>query len=84
MRKVTWIERPEIYLRGHRCYGIANHDDWSIEIDTPHHRSPRQVLNTEIHELHHLINPQASERQTNRAANFLCAELWKLGYRKVK
>jgi hypothetical protein len=84
MRKVTWIERSEIYLKGHRCYGIANHDDWAIEIDPAFHRSPRQLLETEVHELWHLICPDATERQVRKWAKTMRDELWRLGYRRTR
>jgi hypothetical protein len=84
MRKVTWIERPEVYLRGTRCYGVAHHETFTIEIDPGFHRSERQILETEVHELYHLLHPHHTEKQATRAGKFLCAELWRRGYRKAK
>jgi hypothetical protein len=81
-RRIIWIERPEVYLRGERCFGVAHHDTWTIELDPAHCGSPRQILLTECHELGHLLFPSLRERDIGKKFEFLAAELWKRGYRR--
>lgn len=83
-RRVTWILRPEIYYRGVRCFGLAHPDTWTIEIDPAFHRSERQLMETSIHELLHLVCPEKNEKQVTRIAKFLNSELWRRGYRQER
>jgi hypothetical protein len=80
-RKVTWVERSDIYYRGERCFGLADKAAWTIEIDPKLHRSPRSQLITEIEELFHLKHPDWPERKAKSNAAFFGSELWRRGYR---
>lgn len=83
-RKVTWIERRELYLRGARCCAIAHVDTWEIEIDTAMHKSAVSLLDSHIHELFHLKHPDWPERKVKSDAKFIARELRRLGYRLDK
>ena len=82
-RKVIWIPRKELYLRGERKMAIANLGTWEVEIDYDFHSSDRQILLTEVHELGHLYCPTFRENQIiKKFEHGLGHELWRLGYRK--
>jgi hypothetical protein len=81
-RKVLWIPRRELYLNGKRCFAIADPETWQVEIDYDYHRSERQVLLTESHELGHILFPDLGERKVASKFEHLGAELYRLGYRK--
>lgn len=83
-RRVKWVERPDVYLRGERCYAVADKANWQIDIDVAYHRSPRQILLTETHELGHLLFPDLPEKDVRKKFEFLAAELWRRGYRKER
>jgi hypothetical protein len=44
----------------------------------------REYLDSYIHELYHIICPNASEKEVERIANDLSKVLWKRGYRLRK
>ena len=79
-KRVTWVDRPDIYHRGFKCYGLADLETYTIEIDPG--LSLRKTLVVEVHELLHLAFPEARERQVDRIAKFIGGELWRRGWRR--
>ena len=56
-------------------------DDNLIEIDPRY--SPKEVMESCIHEFWHYLAPEASESFINKNAHKMANYLWDLGYRKV-
>jgi hypothetical protein len=59
------------------CY-----DDATILIDP--RQSPRQYLDSIIHELLHWVSPDWKEAKVKDAARLMTRELWKAGYRRTQ
>ena len=66
---------------GSKVWGFCYKDDNLIEID-PRQR-PKRYFNTLVHELLHLVFPDASETKITRSADIIVRELWKAKYRKT-
>lgn len=62
--------------------GQAYTDKNLIEID-PRHKTPKSLLDTEIHEFLHIRNPEWSESRIKKETKALRDFLWKLNYRKI-
>ena len=78
-KKVKVVEKK---LGRENAYGLAWHGDNVVEID------PRQTeeerLDTLIHELLHLMEPEWEEEKVEACAAFLASLMWKQGYRRVR
>ena len=66
---------------GSKVWAFCYKDDYLIEID-PRQR-PKKYFNTLVHELLHLVFPDASETKVTRSADIIVRELWKAKYRKT-
>jgi len=54
----------------------------TIEIEKK--QSPKETLDTEVHELIHMKYPEMPEESVIKMAGFITRFLWKLNYRKAK
>ena len=81
MAKIPKIQIIEKKLGRERIYGQA-HDDGLVEIDS--RLSPRKHLEIAIHEILHILHPEASETKVLLNARKMRNELWKMGYRRLK
>jgi len=70
-----------VRFNGGSVWGLAYKDDNLIEIDP--RQKPKRYLNTLVHELLHIVFPEASEKQITQAANVVVKELWRANYRKT-
>ena len=79
-KRVIRIKRRK--LGRHRAVGLA-HPDGLIEIDP--RQTPREYLDTLIHELLHQVKPSSywDESAVVKAANDLSHHLWEEGYRRM-
>ena len=59
--------------------GLCDNEDKTLYINPK--QSDRQMLITGIHEAHHYIFPEHSERKVDRDSLLIADVLWKLGYR---
>jgi hypothetical protein len=68
-------------LKGERkVFGQA----WSDgEIELHPDQSSQQLLDTVIHEVLHIVMPNASETAVSSAASVARQKLWELGYRRI-
>jgi hypothetical protein len=78
--KLVPIKVQERRLRYY--WGYAYPDKKLVEI-TPN-LSDRQYLDTLIHEILHVLYPEASETKISRHASTITHHIWKKGYRKLK
>ena len=46
-------------------------------------QKPSELLDTEVHEILHIVCPFMSETNVRNNSKILSKELWKLGYRKI-
>lgn len=76
------IRVRERKLGRERAVGLAWQGLDLIEID-PRQRA-RAYLNTLVHELLHVIFPQASERKVGRAACAMTRKLWEARFRRLE
>lgn len=65
-----------------RALGQAWQGDNVVEIDPRQCESER--LDTLIHELLHLMEPEWSEEKVEEVANWMSRILWRQGYRRVR
>jgi hypothetical protein len=65
-----------------RALGQAWHGENVVEIDPRQRESER--LDTLIHELLHLMEPEWSEERVVEVAGWLSRILWRQGYRRVR
>lgn len=77
--KMTRIPVYEMPLRD--CYGHAWPSERVIAIDPD--QSPKEYLDTLIHELYHVADPDASEEKVIKVANMLAENLWRHKFRRV-
>lgn len=75
--KVRVVERK---LR--KYYGYAYTDRGLVEIDPT--LPDYDYLSTLIHEIWHIINPDASETEVNKNAATMAHQIWKAGYRSTR
>jgi hypothetical protein len=77
--RVRIVERK---LGREKALGQAYHGLNVIEIDPRQPESER--LDTLVHELMHLLEPEWSEERVVDAASWMAAILWRQGYRRVR
>ena len=65
-----------------RAVGQAYSDTRVIEIDP--RQTSKNYLDTLIHELLHVYNPEWSENKITKTANEMTAIIWKKNYRRIK
>lgn len=79
MPRVKVIERR---LGREGALGQAYSGEGLIELDP--RQSERSRLDTLVHELLHLLEPEWSESRVARSATWLTKWLWRQGYRRVR
>ena len=65
-----------------QCVGTADFSTFEIEIDP--RQSSKQYLDTLIHEMLHLYNPDWSETRVLETANEMTRVIWNEKYRRIK
>jgi hypothetical protein len=77
------IGKPKVVWRklNKNIYGEAYHDEYRVILRKG--LKSKVALSTLIHELAHLILPDASETKIRQIESILIKEIWKLGYRKI-
>lgn len=78
--KLTKIKVRERKLR--KYLGYAYTDDGMVDIDP--NQTPRQYLDTLIHEILHILYPKDSETKISRNANTITHHIWKKNYRRLE
>jgi hypothetical protein len=68
--------------RGHKFHGYAYRGVNLIEIDP--RQTPREAIDTVIHECLHCTCPLWTEDKVRDVANEIAAVLWEDGYRRIK
>lgn len=76
--KLTKIKVRERKLR--KYLGYAYTDDGMVDIDP--NQTPRQYLDTLIHEILHILYPKDSETRISRNASTITHHIWKKNYRR--
>lgn len=76
LRKIKVRERK---LRKYLGYAYLNED--TVEIDP--NQTPRQYLDTLIHEILHILYPKDSETKISRNASTITHHIWKKNYRRL-
>lgn len=76
MKKVEIIERK---LGREKALGQAWND--LVEIDP--RQDPKEYLDTAIHELLHIAQPELSESKVVQISRLISSKLWKLGFRRI-
>lgn len=79
MKKTIRIKERK--LGRERAWGLAYKSDGLIEIDP--RMVARRYLDTLIHEMLHILFPDASETKVNRAARAIAIAAWEKGYRRM-
>ena len=82
MAKYHKIKVIDKLLGRQKAVGQAYTDAKVIEID-PRQKS-KNYLNTLIHELLHVYNPEWSETKVTKTANEMTDIIWKKNYRRIK
>ena len=80
--KPTKIKVIDKKLGRQKAVGQAYSDARVIEID-PRQRS-KNYLDTLIHEMLHVYNPEWSENKVSKTANEMTDIIWKKNYRRIK
>ena len=75
------IKIHEKKLGRERAWGLAWQGENLIEIDP--RQSPRQYLNTVIHETLHILLPSFSETKIRKMGDKISEMVWKQNYRRV-
>ena len=76
--KLTKIKVRERKLR--KYLGYAYKDDGMVDINP--NQTPRQYLDTLIHEILHILYPEDSETKISRNAATITHHIWKKNYRR--
>lgn len=76
--KLRRIKVRERKLRKYLGYAYLNED--TVEIDP--NQTPRQYLDTLIHEILHILYPEDSETKISRNASTITHHIWKKNYRR--
>jgi hypothetical protein len=76
--KLRRIKVRERKLRKYLGYAYLNED--TVEIDP--NQTPRQYLDTLIHEILHILYPKDSETKISRNASTITHHIWKKNYRR--
>lgn len=64
-----------------KVLGLAYQEGFEIEIDP--RQSPKEYLNTLIHEMLHCFLPDLSERSIIRLADIITDKIWRRRYRRI-
>lgn len=73
----------KLWAKGYtKVYGLADHDNMTIEIDP--RQNSKQFLDTLVHEVAHLFFPEASESKIRDFANTVTHIAWEKGYRRIQ
>jgi predicted metalloprotease with PDZ domain len=80
--KVNKIKVIDKKLGRQRAVGLAWSDAKIIEIDP--RQTSKNYLDTLIHELLHVYNPEWSETKVTKTANEMTTIIWKKNYRRIK
>ena len=78
-KNIKVIERP---LGREKALGLAWVGENKIEIDG--RLKSKQYLNTLIHEMLHVYNPEWSENKVTKTANEMTEIIWQKNYRRIK
>ena len=78
-KKIKVFEKK---LRRERCVGTAEFATLIIQIDP--RQNSKSYLDTLIHEMLHLYNPQWSETRVSETANEMTRVIWDANYRRLK
>ena len=78
-KNIKVIERP---LGREKALGLAWVGENKIEIDG--RLKSKQYLNTLIHEMLHVYNPDWSESKVTKTANEMTDIIWSKNYRRIK
>ena len=78
-KHIKVVERP---LGREKALGLAWVGEDKIEIDG--RLKSKQFLNTLIHEMLHIYNPNWSETRVDQTANEMCNVIWSKNYRRIK
>jgi hypothetical protein len=76
--KIKLVERK---LGREKALGLAHHSEDMIEICI--NQSSKERLDTVIHEILHLLNPNMPEKLVNSYSNRISKVLWKDNWRKI-
>lgn len=79
MGELQIIERK---LGREKALGLCYQGEDLIEIDP--RQSPKEYLDTCIHELLHVALPDLKEAEVEKTANFIAKYLWKKKYRMIR
>ena len=80
--KINKIKVIDKKLGRQKAVGQAYADAKVIEIDP--RQTSRNYLDTLIHELLHVYNPEWSETKVSKTANEMTDIIWKKNYRRIK
>ena len=80
--KVNKIKVIDKLLGRQKAVGQAYSDARVIEIDP--RQNSKNYLDTLIHELLHVYNPEWSESKITKTANEMTAVIWQKNYRRIK
>ena len=80
--KVNKIKVIDKKLGRQKAVGQAYTDAKVIEIDP--RQTSKNYLDTLIHELLHVYNPEWSETKVSKTANEMTDIIWKKNYRRIK
>ena len=80
--KVNKIKVIDKKLGRQKAVGQAYSDARVIEIDP--RQTSKNYLDTLIHELLHVYNPEWSENKVSKTANEITDIIWKKNYRRIK
>lgn len=81
MTKRKSLKILEVKLGREKAVGQTYYDG-TIQIDP--RQSPKERMDTIIHETIHTVHPELSEEQVIQLANISTNTLWKDGYRRVE
>jgi hypothetical protein len=76
VKKVEIIERK---LGRERALGQA----WDDLVEIDPRQCSKEYLDTAIHELLHVAQPELSESKVVRVSRLISSKLWKLGFRRI-
>jgi len=83
--RIKVVERKlgrHCHAKGMKMFGQAWVGDGLIEIDP--RQSPKERMDTLIHECLHLLYPEESEEAVSSAGSSIAAVLWRDGYRRIE
>lgn len=76
MKKVKIIERK---LGREKALGQA----WDDLVEIDPRQCSKEYMDTAIHELLHIAQPELSESKVVRVSRLISSKLWKLGFRRI-